>query len=363
MRDIPFHGCLRENRALLAEAQPVFSEVYSSGMMLEGPWVSAFEAEVAHRAGRAHGVALGSATDGLYLALKCLGIGPGDEVLTTDFSFIATAAAILRVGATPVFADIGSACAIDFTRAADRVGPRCKALLHVPLFGGMTDPGLVEAFADDHGLLLIEDAAQAFGASYGARAAGSTGHASVFSFDPTKVLNAPGSGGAVVTDDAAMARRLRRLRNHGKEGSGFAEAGLNSKMPSLAAALCSLKLRHLPDWAKTRAKIAASYDGALRAKGWQRPLWDDAVTHAWHKYTFLAPERDRLRAHLAAHGVPSVVHYPLPFHREPMFGPALADDAFPKATQISGQILSLPIHGQITDDELGQILTAVESFA
>lgn len=359
--DIPFHGCRRENREVAAEAQAVFQEVYASGQMLEGPWVAALEADLAARAGRAHAITVGSATDGLYLTLHALGIGPGDEVLVTDFSFIASAAAILRCGARPVFADICPGLSIDLDRAARHIGPRCKAMVHVPLFGGMIDPARVEAFAGSHDLLLIEDAAQAFGASYGPRPAGSTGHVGVFSFDPTKVLNAPGSGGAVVTDDAELAHRLRRLRNHGKDGDGFAENGINSKLPSLAAALCQVKLGHLPAWTRRRATIAATYDRLLAARGWTRPLWDSPVSHAWHKYVFLVPERERLRAHLADRGVPSVIHYPLPFHREKMFAPGLDRD-YPVATRVCDAVLSLPIHGHLSEDDLGRIVGAVESF-
>jgi len=359
----PFFGCARENAEIAARAAGAFAEVFASGDMLQGREVAAFEAAAAARSGRAHAVAVGSGTDALHFALTCVGVGPGDEVLTTDMSFIATASAVLRSGAKPVFADIGPDCAIDLDRADGLVGPRTRALLYMDPFGGMAAPGPIAAFASRHGLRVVEDASQSFGAALDGAPAGSVGDVGVFSFDPTKVLNAPGSGGAAVTDDPEIAARLRRLRLHGKTPDGYVEPGLNSQLPSIAAAILSLKLERHEDWAVRREALADRYDAALEPLGYKFPARPDGLRHAWQKYVLLSPERDRLRAHLAERGVPTAIHYARPLHAEPIFaGCPQRAPGFPLAEAIAARALSLPMHAHLTEAEIDGILGAIRDF-
>lgn len=360
---IPFFGSARENTEIASEASAAIHAVLCSGQMLQSKWVEAFEDGISTAAGRRHTVAVGSATDALFFALVALGVGPGDEVITTDLSFIPSASCILRAGATPVLVDVADDCNIDLNRAAAAIGPRTKAMIFVHLFGGLTDPARVAAFASRHGIALIEDASQAFGAAYGDRPAGSTGDISVFSFDPTKVLSAPGSGGCAMTNDSALAGQMRRLRYHGKEQGAFLEPGYNSQMSSLTAAVLDIKHQRQSVWADRRRQIAEVYDNTLDRLGWKRPRWDPAVVHGRHKYVFLAPDRDRLRDELLSHGVPTMIHYAVPFHEEPIFS-AFVDDptAYPRSSSFARATLSLPINGHLEDEEVGRIVSALEAF-
>lgn len=360
---IPFFGSARENTEIASEAGAAIHDVLCSGRMLQSQWVEAFEDGIAAAADRQHAVAVGSATDALFFALIALGVGPGDEVVTTDLSFIPSASCILRAGATPVLVDVADDCNLDLDRAAAAIGPRTRAMIFVHLFGGLTDPARVAAFASRHGIALVEDASQAFGAAYGRRPAGSTGDISVFSFDPTKVLSAPGSGGCAVTNDGELAGRLRRLRYHGKEQGAFLEPGYNSQMSSLTAVVLDIKLQRQHAWSIRRRQIAEVYDKTLDRLGWKRPHWDPAVVHARHKYVFLAPDRDRLRDHLLSHGVPTMIHYAVPFHEEPVFSAHVDDPtAYPRSSAFARATLSLPVNGHLEDEEIAQIVFALEAF-
>ena len=357
---IPFFGVAREHRELAdAGAFAALEAVLLSGAMLQGPAVAALEARIAARLGRAHGVAIGSCTDGLFFALTALGIGPGDEVLVPALSFIASASCIRRTGATPVFVDIVGDGHIDWDAAAASVTTRTRALLLVQLFGTMTDPAVAEGFAARHGVALVEDFAQGFGAVRDGRAAGSIGAASVTSFDPTKVLSAPGSGGMLVTDDVALAGRVRGLRLHGMDAArNFAELGYNSQLPTLAAALLAAKLDRIDDWRARRARVSAAYCAGLA----DLPLdcLDAAAVgfHAHHKYVLLSDRRDAIRRALADAGIETRVHYPLPMPHEPMFGDPRAFDA---ARAFAARALSLPIYPHLRDDEVARIIAAIRS--
>lgn len=361
--EMPFLGCARENAEILGAVREVAAEVLLSGELVQGPWVARFEKEVAARVGRAHAVAVGSGTDGLYFALRALGVRPGDEVITTDFSFIASASCILRTDARPIFVDVGADWNLDLERAEAAVNSRTKAMVFVQLFGGMTDPAAIEAFAARHSLLVLEDACQGFGAHFGNRPAGNVGQIGVLSFAPTKVLSAPGAGGAVVTDDAELAARIRLLRYHGKQNGKVVELGCNSQLSSLAAAVLLLKLDRLEVWNARRSRIAEFYDTALDEAGVERPVWDAAVRHVRHKYPILSARRSALRAHLAARGIPTVVHYTTPFHRECLFASSGGQDIdYPRASTVAASTVSLPIHAHLTDAEVERIESALRSF-
>jgi dTDP-4-amino-4,6-dideoxygalactose transaminase len=360
---IQFFGCAREHGTLSVRIEKRISEVLASGKVPQGPEVGSFEEELTKLTARKYAVAVGSCTDALFFALRALGIGRGVEVLVPDLTFIATISAVLRCGATPVFVDVDASCNLDLRRATEKITPLTRAMVFVQVYGGMSDPLQIQAFGDAHELFVIEDAAQSLGARYGARPAGSTGHVGALSFDPTKVVGAPGNGGAVVTDDPVVADRVRRLRFHGKEGDAILELGYNSQLPSLSAAVLSIKLEEHQRWTENRRHTAEFYDQVFAGLPLVRPRWDPDVFHIHHKYTIRAKMRDQLCAHLAAAGVPTQVHYANPIHREPLFGDRREHDGdYPEATVISRETLSLPIHSHLTETEVERIAQTVRRF-
>lgn len=363
MNDLPFFGCAREYLEIMEDALFEVRSVLASGNMLQSEHVRTFEERIAVLAGRSEVVAVGSATDGLAFALMALGIGPGDSVLVTNLSFVASATSILRVGAQPIFVDIGPEWSMDLRDAVQRLKPCARAMISVDLFGAMRDPEPLEAFAEKHGLALIEDASQSLGAGFGARRAGGTGAVSVFSFDPTKVLGAPGSGGAVLTDNPSIASRVRELRYHGVHRGIANSTGYNSQLASLAAALLLLKLDHVDDWRARRAAVAARYRTTLDGMGIAGPEVAASCHHAWHKFVVSTLERDRLRAHLGFHGIPTRLHYERPLHWHPVFAGCTAPGAaFPAAEAAAATTLSLPIHAHLEEREIVRIDAALTAF-
>ena len=359
--DIEFAGCRREYLEMADPVGACMAAVLAGGNVLQGPQIPAFEAELALMCERRYAVCVGSGTDALYFALVALGIGPGDEVLAPDLSFIATASAILRTGARPVFVDVDASCNLDLDQAAASVTGKTRAIIYVQLFGGMGDPEALETFGKAHGIAVIEDGAQSFGARFEGRPCGAVGEASVLSFDPMKVLSAPGSGGAVLTDDFETARRVRRLRYHGREENQYLELGFNSQMPSTTAAVLSLKLARHQQWTERRAAVASRFLSTFAGLPMDFPTWPTCVDHVWHKFVLRCDERDALGAWLSARGVPTLVHYPRPFHWEPLFG-VQDDERCPVAIAHSARTLSLPIHAHLTSDEVDHIVTSVAAF-
>ncbi len=362
--ELTFFGAGRENVELEAELMPEIARVMASNQHLNGPDVHAFEDAVATATGRAHAVATGSATDALFFIMSALGIGQGDEVLVPAYSFAASATAILRTGAHPVFVDIqGADGAMDLDDAAQRITPATKAMLWVGLFGGLSEPSRIKSFAEEADLILIEDAAQSFGAFWQETPAGQLGRAAGLSFDRNKVLGAPGTGGAVVTDEADIANAVRSLRYHGKDGAPFSTLGYNSQMSDLTAAVLNVKLRRHPAWCARRRKIAAIYDAALANLPVQRLTWDDRCTHAFHKFVFRTEHRDAWRAHLDKSGIPTRIHYATPLPHEPVFAASVANHRpWPRAQLLSQTALSLPIYAQLTDDEVAHIASVLAAF-
>ena len=359
---IPFFGAAREYVAQRQGLLAAIDAVLEGGMVLQGEEVIAIERELTQRCGRHHAVAVGSCTDALAFALAAAGVGPGDEVLVTSFSFVATASPILRVGATPVFTDIGADFNIDLEKAAGLVTDRTRALIHAHLFGDMGDPDRIEGFAREHGLALIEDAAQAFGATRRGRAAGSLGLASCLSFDPTKVLGAPGSGGAVLTDDDSFADQVRRQRYHGKHPDGrFVDLGYNSQMPSLTATYLMAKLPLSEERQRRRARIAAAYTNVLEGSSVLAPATPDDGEHAWHKFVVRSPQRDELRRLLAEQSVPTLIHYASPLHHQPLFEGRSRAGPTPMADRVTNEVLTLPLHAELTDDEVDHVGEALAS--
>lgn len=361
VQNVPFYGPKREYEAHRKEFLSRVDEALETGMWLQGDPVSDLEERIAKRTERDHAVAVGSCTDGLFFALRSLGIGSGDQVLVTALSFVASASAIVRTGAEPVFVDVDDHYGLDLDEAANAVADDTQAIVDVNLYGGMRDPQRVEAFAREHEIALVEDAAQSFGAAYDGRPSGSVGDVSCVSFDPTKVLAAPGSGGMVLTDDPDVADTLRSLRWHGKSDGSADRLGYNSQLPSSTAAVLDVKLDHLDDWIEERQAIARRYREGLAPHVDRVPDPPDPVRHVYHKFVLETSQRDGLREHLEDHGIGTGVHYPRILPEEPLFDHE-SPDAYTEARRASRRVLSLPIHPFVTDDEVDYVVDTVEQF-
>lgn len=358
--DVPYFALDREFDALREPILERVEEIFRSGQLLQGPHLRAFEEQLAQLTGRRHVVAVNSCTDALYFAFVALGIGAGDEVLVPDFSFAATASSVLRTGAVPVYVDIGDEYELDLAHARELLSERTRALVFVDLYGRMGDAAAIEAFAAEHGLLLVEDAAQSFGGVRDGRAAGSVGAASCFSFDPTKVVSAPGSGGALLTDDDEVAWTARTLRTHGKAPSGeFERVGQNAQMSEIVAAVLSIKLAREEEWLRARQAAARAYTGTLRSLGAVAPAEPVDREHVFHKYVVRVADRDAVRAGLEQRGVKTLVHYPTPLSDLPFAAAAAKRGGGRRAARFAGEVLSLPVHAHLRPDEIERVCDAL----
>jgi dTDP-3-amino-3,4,6-trideoxy-alpha-D-glucose transaminase len=338
------------------------SRVIRRGWFVLGPEVERFEAEFAQAMGASYAVGTGNGTDALALILRALGIGPGDEVITTTLSAAYTALAVVMVGARPVFADIDpDRLTIDPQQIACAIGPRTRAVLPVHLYGQPADMTAIEHLAARHGLAIVEDCCQAHGATAGGRPVGTMGVAGAFSFYPTKNLGALGDAGAVVTNDRALADRIRRLRNGGQSDRyHHQEVGVNSRLDELQAAILLARLPRLPQWNTRRRALAARYRGALKGGAVVVPRELDSG-HVYHLFVVRTADRDGLQAHLADRGIETLIHYPLPISRQPAFS-NFAPNECPVADRVSNEILSLPLHPRLTDTHVDEVAAAVERF-
>jgi dTDP-4-amino-4,6-dideoxygalactose transaminase len=363
---IPFFAAERTWAAHGERYGALMSGALASGRALQGPAVGAFEAVLAQRCDRRHAVAVGSGTDALFFALVAAGVGAGDEVVVPAVSFIASASCVLRAGGVPVFADVDEHLLLDAGAARAALSARTRAILAVDLYGQVVDAEALQAIARERGVALVEDAAQALGArGAGDRRAGAIGVLSCCSFDPTKTVAAPGSGGAVLTDDDDIAAHLRRLRWHGRDDDGdHVELGYNSQLPTASAAVLHDKLsRHDAAWTRRRRAIAARYDEALSGSRVRPVAIAAGRTHVFHKYVVRSPVRDALRAALGEHGVTTLVHYAAPLARQPMFAGRARETATPMAERACGEVLSLPIHAQLPDAAGERVCAALRATA
>ncbi len=360
-RRVPFNALVPgEDRA---DIEAAIRRVIDSGWFVLGPEVEAFEREFAAASGAAHAVGVGTGTDAITLILRALDIGPGDEVITSPLSAAYSALAVMMAGARPVFADIDPVRLTMNAAAVDAaVTARTRAILPVHLYGQSADLEALVPIAARHGLALVEDAAQAHLATCGGFPVGTIGVAGAFSFYPTKNLGAFGDAGAVVTSDAALAARIRRLRNGGQTNRyHHEEAGANSRLDEIQAAILRARLPRLGVWTARRRAIAARYRAEIRPRDLAVPAEVDAG-HVYHLFPVLAADRPALQARLAAHGVETLVHYPVPIPRQPALastGPA----ACPVADRICGEVLSLPLYPALTDAQAGVVIAAVNAGA
>ena len=359
---VPFYGVAREYAVHRHEILQCIDEVLATGSVLQGEAIKSFEERIARSLERRYAVAVGSCTDALYFALLSLGIGPGDEVLVTNFSFVASASAILRVGALPVFLDVDETYNIDLDRAETRITSRTRAMVFVHLFGLMSAPTMVEQFACNHNLKVVEDAAQAHGAAYDGQHNGK-GSISCISFDPTKVISAPGTGGVVLTDDLAVSDAVCRLRYHGAKSGQFEGLGYNSQMSTLVAAVLNFKLGRHDAWLARRRQIASYYIEELQGLPVVLPCAEPPATHAYHKFVIRSPKRDDLRVFLQQRGIETKIHYPLLLSSQPLFAHLeVRDQDFPNALEFSKTVLSIPVHPFLEDQEVERVVGSVRTF-
>lgn len=360
---VPFLEITREIDELRAPLLAAMERVLEGARFILGPEVSAFEEESARALGVEHAIGVNSGTDALVIALRALGVGPGDEVITSPFTFISTAESISLVGATPVFADIlPSTFNLDPAAVRSLVTERTKAILPVHLYGQTADMASLKAIAGEHDLAVLEDAAQAFGATTRGLPAGALGHAATFSFYPTKNLGACGDGGLVTTNDDGVAERVRQLHGHGGVGRDtYVAVGYNSRLDELQAALLRVKLPHIQRWNDRRRELAARYDEALAdLSGVLTPAVRDGAEHVYHQYTVRIADgrRDAVRDAMTAAGVGSMVYYAKPLHLRPVYA---TGQSLPMAEQAAAEVLSLPIAQTLRDEEQARVIAVLRA--
>ncbi len=365
---VPLLDVLRQNGPLKAELKDAFARVLSSGQYIQGPEVERFEEASATLAGVRHAVGISSGTDAILVALMALGIGPGDEVICPSFTFFATAGCVARVGARPVFADsCATCCNIEPGGIEPLITPRTKAIIPVHLFGQAADMDPICEIARRHGIRIIEDAAQAFGAEYRQRPIGSLGDCATVSFYPSKNLGALGDAGLLLTNDAALAQQARLLRNHGAEERYFHRTvGGNFRLDALQAAFLSVKLPHLENYTVLRQRHAAEYQrllGDLERSGLLLPATHPDRTHIMNQYTIRVPgRRDALQKYLTERGIGSAIYYPLPLHLQECFRGSEPAPSLPVAETLAREVLSLPVFPELTAQEQAAVADAIHNF-
>jgi dTDP-3-amino-3,4,6-trideoxy-alpha-D-glucose transaminase len=359
---VPFLDLSRESDELGGELEAAVGRVLAGGRFVLGEAVEEFERAWARYCGAGHAVGVGSGTDAVTLALQAVGVGPGDEVITAANTCVPTVAGIEAAGAVPVLADVRpDTFTLDPAGLARSLGERTRAIVPVHLYGQCADVEPILAFAREHGLKVIEDAAQAHGAEYSGRRAGSLGDAAAFSFYPTKNLGAAGDGGAVVTNSAEVAARARLLRVYGEDENRVSHLrGRNSRLDALQAAVLSVKLRRLEAWNERRKALAARYVDALADSDLALPLEAPGRRHVYHLFVVRSPRRDDLRQALAGRGIDTMTHYARTVHQHPAYA-SLAGQPGSLATseQLAREVLSLPLYPQLTEAEVDAVCETV----
>jgi dTDP-4-amino-4,6-dideoxygalactose transaminase len=352
---IPLTDLRVQYASIRAEIDAAVASVLGGGVFVGGEEVRLFEREFASYCGVRGGVGVGSGTDALSLALRALGVGAGDEVITVAHTFAATAEAIIAAGARPVFVDVREdTLLMDSGHLERAVTPRTRAVIPVHLYGQVCDMDAIGEVARRRGLIVVEDAAQAHGARWKGRRVGGLGRVGCFSFFPAKNLGACGDAGAVVSDDEAVLDRVRMLADHGRtEKSRHEAVGVNSRLDALQASILRVKLRHLDRWNEARRSAAARYRELLVGRGLVLPQGAAGSEPVWHLFVIRAPGRDDLRKRLDRSGIETGVHYPVPLHLQPAFASlARGEGSLPVSEAAARSVLSLPLFPEITDDQL-----------
>jgi len=373
---VPMLDLRAQYRSIQEEIEGALREVLESGQFILGPQVEALEREVAAYCGCSFAVGVASGTDALHLALRACGVGPGDGVITSPFTFIATAEAISYVGAVPLFADIDPrSFNLDPNRVEDLLRGRArasvrgseariKALLPVHLYGRAADMTALGELASAWDLKLIEDCAQAIGSEHSGRRVGSFGQMGCFSFFPTKNLGAYGDGGMITTDDPALAERVRRLRQHGSRIRYLhEELGFNSRLDEIQASILRVKLRYLDSWIEGRRRIAQLYRQSLDWGPIQTPEDDPAGRHIYHQFTLRVPRRDDLKEHLQKKGIATMIYYPLPLHLQKAYTHlGYREGDLPQSEKAAREVLSLPIYPELSPEQVGFVARTIREF-
>lgn len=362
---IPILDLQRQYQNIREEMDAAVLGVLESGHFVLGPNVKALEQEVAQYCGCEYGIGVASGTDALRLAMDALEIGPGDEVITTPFTFIATGNTISRAGARPVFVDIDPRTFNLNPLLVERaITDRTKAILPVHLFGQIVDMDAIMELAVRYDLPVIEDSAQAIGATYNGQQACSFGIIGCLSFYPTKNLGAYGDGGMAVTCNPEMAENLDVLRRHGGRVKYFHErVGYNSRLDEIQAAILRVKLRYLEEWGVQRSRVAARYDVLLAGSPVTTPYVAPGMKHVYHQYTIRVPSRDELRIFLSDQGIGSMIYYPVPLHRQEMYADLdLGEGSLPESELAAKEVLSLPIYPEMSDEQIEHVADAVRRF-
>jgi dTDP-4-amino-4,6-dideoxygalactose transaminase len=367
----PFESILQmdlsaQYAAIGAEIRTAIDRVLSSQQFVLGREGSALEAEIAALCGVAHGVGVASGTDALMLALRGCGVQAGDEVLLPTLTFVATGSAVSALGARPVFVDIRpETYTLDPTELERRATPRTRAIIAVHLYGLAANMDPICSFAKSRSLPVIEDNAQAIGASYKGRRTGSIGDAGCLSFYPSKNLGAYGDAGMLVSNSADLAARIRTLRNHGQTGKYLSsEPGWNSRLDEIQAAILRVKLCHLAQWQRARRSHAAEYTRLLQqVPGVMPPLEPEGFEHVYHQYTIRIERRDALQQHLASRKIVSTVYYPYPLHLQPLYASlSYKPGDFPHAERATHEVLSLPMYPELRQDHIARVVEAIAEF-
>lgn len=346
------------------EIDAAMQRVLDGHVYIMGEEVKAFEAEFAAWTGAAYGIAVANGTDALHLSIRALGIGAGDEVITTSHTAVASIAAIEMSGATPIMVDItDDRYALDPEQVARAITPRTKAIMPVHLYGHPADMGPLLDLCARHGLKLIEDCAQAHGAEWHGRQVGTIGDVGCYSLYPTKNLGALGDGGIIVTSDAALAEKLRLMRQYGWRDRQLSEiAGFNSRLDEIQAAVLRVKLNYLSAGNARRRDIALRYASGLKDLPLTLPEVQDGCEAVFHLYVLRTPEREALKAHLASEGIMAGIHYPLPCHKHPAYADRFGAEPRPVTERIANEILSLPMYPELRNDQIDRVIDAVRGY-
>ncbi|OGC90379.1 MAG: transcriptional regulator [candidate division Zixibacteria bacterium RBG_16_53_22] len=363
---VPLLDLKRQYRTIKPEIDQAIQKVLDNTMFIMGPEVKELEEKVAQYCGAKHGIGVASGTDALLLSLRALGVGPGDEVVTTTFSFFATAGVISRLGAKPVFVDIEpKTFNIDSRRLNDAITPKTKAIMPVHLYGQMADMDEIMEIAGKRGVPVVEDAAQAIGAEYKGKRAGQFGATGCFSFFPSKNLGAYGDGGFITTSDDNLAGLLRKLRVHGAQPKYFHSIiGYNSRLDTLQAAILIVKLKYLPEWHEARRLKADNYTRLLSGINQvTTPFVHPHNYHIYHQYTILAENRDGLKEHLKSREIGFDTYYPLPLHMQECYKELnYKPGSLPVSEKLARLAISLPVFPELTDQEQEYVAGAIREF-
>lgn len=362
---IPMVDLVAQYKTIRKEIDNVVKEVIESGWFIMGPNVKAFEEEMAEYCGTKYAIACASGTDALMMGLMAMDIQPGDEVITTPFTFAATAEVVALLGVRAVFVDIDSVSYnIDVKAIKNAITQKTKAIIPVHLYGQPADMDEITELAKDNNLIVIEDACQAVGAKYKGNKACSMGNMGCLSFFPAKNLGAYGDGGMILTSDEELNRKLCMIRDHGSDRRyHHAILGLNSRLDALQAAILRVKLKYIDDWNEARKDRAALYTELLRNAAVQVPTVLDDRTHVFHQYTLRVKNRDGLREFLQKNGIASAIHYPIPLHMQPAFhDPGQAEGNFPIAEGIARDVISLPMYPELTEEAIQFIASKIIEF-